>query len=168
MTRLSLIAALIAFPLTAFAEGHHPGPTPEQVRPAKTKVKAPVEVEMGAAYDRPTVQVMFGDKGPFKFIVDSGAAKLILPQSVVDKLGLTLGREIVVRYADGRTAHRREAEAVYLEMLGRHSTFSAIVEPQRETASIGAIVLEDLDLLVDCQQQRVIPRDPDRAIYEVE
>jgi hypothetical protein len=100
-------------------------------------------------------------------IVDSGAAKPILPQSVVDQLGLPLGREIVVRYADGRTAHRREAENVYLSMLGRHSTFSAIVEPQQETALIGAILLEDLDLLVDCQQQRVIPRDPSWAIYEV-
>jgi len=35
-------------------------------------------------------------------------------------------------------------------------------------ALIGAIVLEDLDLLVDCQNQRVVPRDPSGAIYEIE
>ncbi len=43
-----------------------------------------------------------------------------------------------------------------------------ISEPKRETALIGAIVLEDLDLLLDCVGQRVIPRDPRGAIYEIE
>ena len=84
-------------------------------------------------------------------VVDSGAAKLVLPQSVVKELGLPMGDKIKVRYADGRTAQRREAEGVYLELLGRRGTFTAIVEPKRETALVGAIVLEDLDLLVDCQ-----------------
>jgi hypothetical protein len=35
-------------------------------------------------------------------------------------------------------------------------------------ALIGAIVLEDLDLLVDCTAKRVLPRDPRGAIYEIE
>jgi hypothetical protein len=30
------------------------------------------------------------------------------------------------------------------------------------------IVLEDLDLLVDCAAQRLIPRDPKGGIYEIE
>jgi hypothetical protein len=37
--------------------------------------------------------------------------------------------------------------------------FTAIVEPKRATALIGAIVLEDLDPLVDCTNQRLVPRD---------
>jgi predicted aspartyl protease len=101
-------------------------------------------------------------------VVDSGAAKLVLPQSVVKQLGLTLTDHVTVRYADGRTAQRREAEGAYVELLGRHGTFTAVVEPRRKSALIGAIVLEDLDLLVDCQQQRVVPRDPHGAIYEIE
>lgn len=35
-------------------------------------------------------------------------------------------------------------------------------------AMIGAIVLEALDLLVDCKNQRVVPRDPRSPIYEIE
>jgi len=101
-------------------------------------------------------------------VVDSGAARLVLPQSVVKQLGLPLSDKILVRYADGRKAQRRQAKGVYLRLLGRDSTFSAIVEPKRESALIGAIVLEDLDLLVDCQSQRVVPRDPHGAIYEIE
>ena len=42
------------------------------------------------------------------------------------------------------------------------------VEPGRESALIGAIVLEDLDFLVDCAGQRLVPRDPKHIISEVE
>ena len=101
-------------------------------------------------------------------VVDSGAAKLVLPKAVVQQLGLRLGDKINVRYADGRRAQRREAEGAYVELLGRHGTFTAIVEPKRQTALVGAIVLEDMDLLVDCQNQRVIPRDPRGALFEIE
>ncbi len=101
-------------------------------------------------------------------VVDSGAAKLVLPQAVAKQLGLHLMDPITVQYADGRKARRREAEGAYVELLGRRGTFTAIVEPKRETALIGAIVLEDLDLLVDCQHQRLVPRDPQGPIFEIE
>jgi predicted aspartyl protease len=101
-------------------------------------------------------------------IVDSGATKLVLPESLVKELGLPRGDKIKVRYADGRTAQRRGAEGAYVELLGRHGTFTAIVEPNRETALLGAIVLEDLDLLVDCPNERVVPRDPRGVIHEIE
>jgi hypothetical protein len=52
--------------------------------------------------------------------------------------------------------------------LGGRGTFTTVVEPKRKTALVGAIVLEDLDLLVDCQRQRVVPRDPRGAVYEIE
>ncbi len=101
-------------------------------------------------------------------VVDPGAATLVLPQAVVKQLGLPLGDKNQVRYADGRRAQRREAEAAYVELLGRHDTFKALVEPKRTTALIGAMVLESLDLLVDCRRQRLVPRDPHGAIHEIE
>jgi hypothetical protein len=72
-------------------------------------------------------------------VVDSGAARLVLPESVAKKLGLRVSGEVKVRYADHRTARRKQVEGVYLELLGRHSVFNATVEPKRETALIGAI-----------------------------
>ncbi len=101
-------------------------------------------------------------------VVDSGAAMLVLPQAVVKRLGLRLGNKVQVRYADGRRAQRREAKGVFLKLLGRDTTLPAVVEPKRENALIGAIVLEALDLLVDCTTQRVVPRDPAGPIYELE
>jgi predicted aspartyl protease len=101
-------------------------------------------------------------------VVDSGAAMLVLPQAVVKRLGLRLGNTVQIRYADGRRAQRREAKGVFLKLLGRDDTFTAVIEPRRRNALIGAIVLEALDLLVDSRTQRVVPRDPRTPIYEIE
>jgi hypothetical protein len=43
-----------------------------------------------------------------------------------------------------------------------------LLDPARADTMIGAIVLEDLDFLVDCQRQQLVPRDPHVAIYEIE
>jgi predicted aspartyl protease len=101
-------------------------------------------------------------------MVDTGATQLVLPEAVVKRLGLTLGNTVNVRYADGRKAQRRRVNGVSVQLLGRDGVFTAICEPKRETALVGAIVLEDLDLLVDCVAQQVVPCDPSGATYEIE
>ena len=101
-------------------------------------------------------------------LVDSGATRMVLPLAVVKELGLPLKKQKVrVRYADGRSGLRAEAEQVNVLLLGRDGVFSAIVEPKRETALIGAIVLEDLDVLVDCANLRLMRRDPDYVVSEI-
>lgn len=57
---------------------------------------------------------------------------------------------------------------VQLSYAGRDSVFNAIVEPDRESALIGDIVLEDIDLIVDRTRQTLAPRDPDRIVSEIE
>jgi len=101
-------------------------------------------------------------------VVDSGAARLVLPQRVVDDLQLKVDSEMTVRFADNRLAKRQIVSNVWLQLLGRHSVFTAVVEPAREDALIGAIVLEELDLLVDCLTQSLHPRDPDSILTEIE
>ncbi len=101
-------------------------------------------------------------------VVDSGAAGLVLPQSVVKRLGLESIGKVKVRYADRRTAKRDEVDHVTLEILGRQGTFKAAVEPHRDSALVGAMVLEDLDLRVDSRNERLIPRDPRIKTYEME
>jgi predicted aspartyl protease len=100
-------------------------------------------------------------------VVDSGATKLILPGAVVKRLGLPLIDPINIQYADGRRARRKQADGASVQLLGRESTFTAVVEPKRDTALIGAIVLEELDLLVDCRQHRLVPRDPTGPVCEI-
>ncbi len=100
--------------------------------------------------------------------IDSGAGRLVLPKSVAEQLGLSPGSKTKVRYADGRTRTRDTAVDVQVEIQGRQGTFTAIVEPSRREALIGAIVLEDLDFLVDCLNQRLVPRDPRIIVSEIE
>jgi clan AA aspartic protease len=101
-------------------------------------------------------------------VVDSGAAWLVLPKSVVQQLGLARGSKVKVRYADGRTRTRDTVVDAEVEIQGRTFPFTAIVEPSRTDALIGAIVLEGMDLLVDCLHQRLVPRDPRFIIAEIE
>jgi predicted aspartyl protease len=101
-------------------------------------------------------------------IVDSGAARLVLPQYVADQLQLPLDGETTVRYADQRQTKRARVSDVWIQLNGRHGVFSAVVEPARKDALIGAIVLEELDLLVDCTTHSLYPRDPDTIVTEIE
>jgi predicted aspartyl protease len=101
-------------------------------------------------------------------LVDSGASRLVLPGSVVKKLGLPATKRVRVRYADRRSKIRDAVSNVYVELLGRSGVFTAGVEPKRRIALIGAIVLEDLDFLIDPSRERLVPRDPKFVVSEIE
>jgi predicted aspartyl protease len=107
-------------------------------------------------------------RGRLSGVVDTGAARLVLPASLVAALGFPEAGQVTVRLGDGR----REPEAivgdVQLEIQGRSSVFTAVVEPGRTDALIGAIVLEELDLIPDCTRQALLPRDPHGLIAEID
>lgn len=101
-------------------------------------------------------------------VVDSGAARLVIPQGLADKLSLIADGEAIVKYADQRRERRNVVSNVWLQIADRHGVFSAIVKPGRTDLLIGAIVLEELDLIVDCGRQQLIPRDPQHVVAEIE
>jgi predicted aspartyl protease len=101
-------------------------------------------------------------------VVDSGASGLVLPTSVAKQLGLAVTGKVKVTYANRQTNKRDKIEGAYLKLLGRHSVFDAHLEPKRDTALIGAIVLEQLDLLIDPRKERLFPRDPEMMTAEAE
>jgi hypothetical protein len=57
---------------------------------------------------------------------------------------------------------------VHVTLLGRSSVFKAALEPKRDSALIGAVVLEDLDFLVDAAHQQLVPRHPKMIVSEAE
>ena len=101
-------------------------------------------------------------------VVDTGATRLVIPERVANQLGLEISGTTKVRYADERTVERPLAIDVDLRYGGRKSVFTAIVEPDRQSALIGAIVLEELDFVVDCTAGRLVPRDPKQIVSEAE
>jgi predicted aspartyl protease len=132
-----------------------------------------VEVELANYQD--VIQERLGQipaaqvrRATIRGVVDPGATRLVLPRNVVKQLGLVTKRKVKVRYADGRRSVRPEVDNVHVKLLDRDDVFTAIVEPKRESALIGAIVLEDLDFLVDCTKQCLVPRDPRYVVSEIE
>jgi predicted aspartyl protease len=101
-------------------------------------------------------------------VVDSGAMRLVLPQALAKELGLPVKEmKVKVRFADGRSGLRSEVGEVRLTIQGRDGVYSALVEPKRDSAVIGAIVLNDLDFLVDRTKRCLAPRDPDYIVSEI-
>jgi predicted aspartyl protease len=101
-------------------------------------------------------------------VVDTGAAQLVLPASAAEALGLVEAWRAKVTYADGHSQTRPVVKNVWLRLCDRDSVFSAVIEPNRKTALIGAIVMEALDLVVDCVTQQLHPRDPKMMLTEIE
>ena len=83
---------------------------------------------------------------------------LVLPQDEVEALGLPEVRKAVVKYADERTEERSVARPVTVRVDGRAATVDCIVGPPNSEPSLGHVVLEIMDLLVDPLQQKLTPR----------
>ena len=101
-------------------------------------------------------------------VVDTGTMRPVIPATLAERLGLPEMDEMRFRCADGRRDTRKVVENIRLELLDREFNFHAIVEPNRDTALIGAIVLEALDFVVDCRANELIPRDPNGIVSEIE
>ncbi len=86
---------------------------------------------------------------------------LVVPGNIAEQLGLPIQGEAKVRIAN-RTVMRPMADQLSVEVLGRRGTYRAIVEPDCDRVIIGAIVLNDLDLVIDLSGQALICRDPMR------
>ena len=91
-------------------------------------------------------------------VVDSGAVMLVLPQDLVEALGLPTLRKAIVTYADERKEERNVAGVVSVKVAGRSVETSCVVGPPGSEPLLGQIVLEEADLLVDCANHRLIPR----------
>jgi clan AA aspartic protease len=97
-------------------------------------------------------------------VIDTGAVPSVLPVYVVNQLGLEIVEERVASYADGRKDVVGVTEPFSININGRITVEEAYV--LGDEVSIGQTVLEKLDLLVDCTNQRVIPNPahPDQPV----
>lgn len=100
-------------------------------------------------------------------LVDSGATRTVLPISVVQYLGLRIRGQEIAKYADGRQEAVGLTGPVIIELLSRETIEAAMVTG--DEVLIGQTVLETLDLLVDCKNQRLIPNpaNPDQPVLRV-
>jgi predicted aspartyl protease len=92
-------------------------------------------------------------------VVDTGAVRSVLPIHVVKQLGLNIRGQTMARYAEGRSESVGLTEGVIFECQTRDTLEEALV--LGDEVLIGQTVLEKLDLLADCNGQRLVPH-PDR------
>ena len=88
-------------------------------------------------------------------LIDTGAVRSVIPAAVAERLGLFRLRKTDAKYADGRVEEVDMAEAVTVEILGRETEVSPMI--LGEQILLGVIVLEGLDLMVDCNRNRLVP-----------
>jgi len=100
-------------------------------------------------------------------IVDTGAVMLVLPQNVVERLGLEQLRTAVVTYADERKEERPVAGSVTIEVCDRFMVTECIVGPPFSQPLIGQVVLEMLDLIPDPANRTLGPRMPDYPLLNL-
>jgi clan AA aspartic protease len=97
-------------------------------------------------------------------LVDTGAVTLVIPRDIVELLGLRIRGQRKAQYANGYEENIGVTEPIICECLGRETTVEALVVG--DEVLIGQVVLEQLDLLTDYKNQRLVP-NPKHPDYPV-
>lgn len=91
-------------------------------------------------------------------LTDTGAVMMVLPEDLVDALGLERWDKVMVTYADERREQRDTAGPLLVRVARRRMVTECVVGPPGSEPLLGQIVLERLDLLVDPREGRLVPR----------
>jgi clan AA aspartic protease len=91
-------------------------------------------------------------------LIDTGTLRSVVPPAIADALGLVRLRRTAAQMADGRWGETEMTEPVEIELLvgvPRIATVPVLV--MGDHVLLGAIVLEETDLAVDCTRGRLVP-----------
>jgi len=148
-----LAAALIVGGSTAGAE---PGRqtnrmetevVPEQIDSTTTTDEVPIGKDVG---DRMTVQVSVGGKGPYQFLVDTGAERTIISRELARRLSLENGKDAVLHSVIGVN----DVDTVFIPHLQVSNNVISVVDaPALDASNIGADGMLGIDSL---RSQRVL------------
>ena len=102
--------------------------------------------------------------------VDSRATMLVIPRWIQENLNFPIIRKRQVKYANEKTETKDVVYGVEVEVCGRKTVTTAVVEPQKKYGLLGAIVMEELDLIVAPRELTLYPnpRSPDMPMAEIE
>lgn len=100
-------------------------------------------------------------------LVDTGAVSLVIPDTIVQQLGLRIRGQRIAQYADGPEGSVGVTGPVVIECQGRETLVEALVTGNE--VLLGQVVLEQLDFLVDCKNQQLVPNpaNPDYPVAQI-
>jgi len=140
--------------------------TPEAVVPPVVAVPEVEIIELGGdRYRRLTVQVTIGGKGPFRFMLDTGAEATVVSRDLADRLALNDRKSAILV----GMASRRTVETAAISDFGLGSrTFYIRNAPVVEGANIGGAdgilgldSLQDQRVLIDFVNEQISVADAD-------
>ena len=94
-------------------------------------------------------------------VVDTGAGTLIIDEARRQQLGLEVRKEKVVTLANNEKQTVKIVDPVEIHWKDRSCTFQPWVVPNSPKTLLGAIPLEDMDLIVDPKKEEVFGRHGD-------
>jgi predicted aspartyl protease len=143
--RASFLAALAALAASAPLSAQAPAPAGTEPR---IVVDEPIDLTLDRT-ERMTVPVSIDGRGPYSFIVDTGAERTVIARELARELGLAAGRTATVF---SMTEESRIDTVVIPELEVGRRRVSAIHAPALERRHLGAEGLLGIDSL---QSQRV-------------
>jgi len=100
-------------------------------------------------------------------LVDTGAGTLVINEEINQKLGLKLDQVRESTLADGSKHLYKRMEPVGIHWEDRHTVCLPTVLPDADVVLLGAIPLEDMDLIVDPKNEKLIGRHGDHPVTRV-
>lgn len=91
-------------------------------------------------------------------VVDTGAVMMLLPEELVEKLGLRRWGKVVVRLANEQRVELEKAGAIHLTIGDREMSASCLIGPPGSEPLVGQLVMEELDLIPDPNLKTLTPR----------
>ncbi|MCX5790254.1 MAG: retroviral-like aspartic protease family protein [Elusimicrobia bacterium] len=91
-------------------------------------------------------------------VVDTGAVMILLPQDLVEKLGLRKTQKAIVTLADDQKIELDRAGGLLVTIGDRQMSIDCLVGPPGCEPLLGQIVLESLDLIPDPLKRTITPR----------
>lgn len=89
-------------------------------------------------------------------LVDSGAIMLTINDSIKEQLGLDVSEQRTVQTADGRIMKLDVVGPIEVRFKNRRSVTQALVMPGDEEVLLGAIPMEEMDVLIHPARQELI------------
>ena len=125
------------------------------------------EIELISGDDLALYRRGFQSEGQIKrmkvnALVDSGAYMLVISEHIRQQLDLAVIEEQLFRLADDSERRAKVVGPVEVRFENRRASVDAVVLPGAEEVLLGSIPMEDLDVVIEPKQQRLIvnPESP--------
>ena len=98
-------------------------------------------------------------------VVDTGAMTLVINEELQQKLGLAMTKKAFAYVANGQRVPCEETDPVDINWKNRSASVRAVVIPGARTVLLGAIPLENMDLMVNPVTQELVGIHGEEEVY---